>query len=76
MRFLWQTILPVTVEGNTATISGKRGAVRIEAPAGTSIGVEKLPLARGEQNRIYIEKTGKQGVLDVKILLLPPGKSK
>lgn len=76
VRFLWQTILPVTVEGNTATISGKRGAVRIEAPAGTSIGVEKLPLARGEQNQIYIEKTGKQGVLDVKILLLPPGKSK
>ncbi|MBS1369589.1 MAG: hypothetical protein HPZ91_06490 [Lentisphaeria bacterium] len=71
VRFLWQTVLPVTADGSIATIRGRRGIVRLHAPEGCTVNVEKLPLAQGEQSRICIEKPARQGSLSVKVRLLP-----
>ncbi len=70
VAFYWQTQLPVTIDGLTATIQGKNGRVVLTAPAGCTIRLETLPLVnRGSHRRIAISKEGTAGELGVKVRL-------
>ena len=66
VEFYWQTALPVTVSGSTITITGKRGHATIEAPAGTTVRVDELPMPPGRvQHRIAIASAARAGRLVV-----------
>ncbi len=68
--FLWQTLLPCALEGETAVIRGERGIARIGIPPGCTARVEALPLVGGAtQNRLAIHMPEKAGALEVRVLL-------
>lgn len=70
VEFYWQTALPVTVSGQTITLTGRHGRAVIEAPAGTSIRVDDLPMPPGRvQRRIAIIRPATQGSLTVAVRL-------
>ena len=68
--FLWNTRLPVEIDGPLAVISGARHRVRIAAPPGSSVRVERLPL-HGEdyQHQIRIRTAGATGTVRVEARL-------
>ena len=70
IEFYWNTQREVKVEGNTVILSGRRGTVRIEAPADCAIRIDTLPLLDGAiQRRIAIRKIGVAGELRVQVHL-------
>jgi hypothetical protein len=71
VEFYWQTRLPVSIHGRTATIEGRRGLARIEWPADCTARLDELPLADGVQNRLAVCKPGREGVLEINVTLSP-----
>jgi hypothetical protein len=70
VEFYWQTALAVTVSGQTITLTGQHGRAVIEAPAGTTIRVDDLPMPPGRvQRRIAIIRPATQGSLTVAVRL-------
>jgi len=72
VEFYWQTRLPVTADGRRAVITGQHGSMEIEAPEGCAWRVDELPLLAGVQRRLAIRRTGKSGLLTVRIRLVSP----
>jgi len=52
--FYWQTLLPVTLDGHRATITGQRGRVELTAPDDAAWTLEELPLPDGVQHRLAL----------------------
>jgi len=73
VEFLWQTRLPVRVEGNRVILTAQRGVAVIEAPADCSVWTEDLPLLDGVQHCVAIRKLGLKGTLRVTVSLRPAG---
>ncbi|MEI7552785.1 MAG: hypothetical protein WCL24_10700, partial [Verrucomicrobiota bacterium] len=70
VEFYWQTTLPVAVAGQTITLTGKHGSAILEAPAGTTIRVDDLPMPPDRvQRRIAIVSPAPQGKLVVRVRL-------
>jgi hypothetical protein len=79
VEFLWQTRLPVTVDGQTIVIKGRRGSARIGIPSDVSVKVEHLSLATGgplvgtgrhiRHHRIRLAKNGKHGRIELRVRL-------
>jgi hypothetical protein len=68
--FYWQTALPFEVKGRAVEIRGERGFVTLEAPPGTEIKIDQMPMqGGGTQKRIGIHKQGPKGELEVKVAL-------
>jgi len=70
VEFYWQTRLPVSVDGSRAMVSGRRGTVVIEAPAGLVWRVDELPLLDGIQRRLVLRCPGPSGTLTIRVRLL------
>jgi len=72
VEFYWHTKLPVTVAGQTITISGRRGRATLTAPADCTVRVEELPLLDGEiQRRSAFRREGRAGQIEVRARLKP-----
>jgi hypothetical protein len=70
VEFYWQTMLPVELHGHAAVITGRRGRITIEAPAGGAPWrLEELPLMDGTQRRLAIRHPGHAGTLTVRVRL-------
>lgn len=69
VEFYWQTRLPVAVDGRRATITGRRGIVTLDAPDGTVVRVDELPLPNGVQRRIAICHPSAEGAMTVRVQL-------
>ncbi|MBX3751041.1 MAG: heparinase II/III family protein [Opitutaceae bacterium] len=70
VEFYWQTALPIAVSGQTITLTGRHGRAVIEAPAGTTIRVDDLPMPPGRiQRRIAIISAAAKGTLVVTVRL-------
>jgi hypothetical protein len=71
VEFYWSTLLPVSVEGQRVTITGRRGAVELTAAADCTIRVDELPLAGDQaQQRIVVCRKGQSGQLTVTVRLI------
>ncbi len=71
VEFYWQTALPVTVAGRTITLTGQHGRVILEAPAGTTIRVDDLPMPPERvQRRIAILSPATSGKLVVSVRMI------
>jgi hypothetical protein len=75
VEFYWQTRLPATVDGNRAVITGARGRVELEAPAGCEWRVDELPLLGGVQRRLALRLPGPRGDVIVRVRLVNTRKS-
>ncbi len=74
VEFLWQTDLPVTVDGQTITLTGRKGTATLAAPPGTTIRLDKSPRPfgkEGERTRIAIVQKGPAGKLEIRVQLRP-----
>ncbi len=70
VEFYWQTAMPVAVAGQTITLTGKHGCAMLEAPAGTTIRVDDLPMPPDRvQRRIAIVSAAPKGKLVVTVRL-------
>lgn len=70
VEFYWQTALPVSVTGQTITLTGQHGRAVIQAPAGTTVRVDDLPMPPGRiQRRIAIVSAATKGTLVVTVRL-------
>ena len=70
VEFYWQTQLPATIDGNTITITGKRGVVTLSFPEDCTARIDTLPMAdSAQQTRIAIRREGKSGRIDVTVRL-------
>ena len=70
VEFCWNTELPVTIDGQTATITGRSGKVELSAPPECSVRIDDLPLLEGRvQHRIAIGRAGRAGTLRVEARL-------
>lgn len=69
VEFYWQTCLPVALDGDRATITGKNGCVVLQAPTGCVWRVDELPLPKGLQHRLAFSQRGKSGRLTVLVSL-------
>jgi len=70
VEFSWQTDLADAVAGQTITLTGRHGRAVIEAPAGTTIRVDDLPMPPGRvQRRIAIVSAATKGTLVVGVRL-------
>ena len=68
--FFWQTTLPVSVDGDTVTITGQRGVASICAPAGSTIRLEELPYIGDQpQRRIAFRVEQRQGHIETIVTL-------
>ncbi len=75
VEFLWNTRLPIRLEGEIAVVTGKRGQARITWSAGCSARIEALPSPPGRaHNRLVIRREGKSGTLSVRVALECIGK--
>lgn len=71
VEFYWQTALPVSEDGDTITIRGKKGTVVLTVPDDCDVRVDRLPLADGQgQNRIALRREGTAGSLEVAARLM------
>jgi hypothetical protein len=71
VEFCWQTALPVAVSGQTITLTGQHGRAVIQAPAGTTIRVDDLPMPPDRvQRRIAIVNPATKGKLVVTVRLM------
>jgi hypothetical protein len=61
VEFCWQTQLPVTVDGATAILMGRRGHVVLQAPTGCAWRVDELPLLAGVQYRLVARHAARAG---------------
>jgi hypothetical protein len=66
VAFLWQTFLPVEIDGPRAIIRGRDATVTLHAPAGTTLRVDDLPHVGKTQHCIRIEHPGTTGQLQVR----------
>ena len=72
--FFWQTTLPVSVAGDTVTITGQRGVAIIRAPAGSTVRVEELPyIGDRPQRRIAFRVAELRGHLETLVTLRVTG---
>jgi hypothetical protein len=70
VEFYWQTALPVAVSGQTITLTGQHSRAVIQAPEGTTIRVDDLPMPPGRvQRRIAIVNAATKGKLVVIVRL-------
>ena len=68
--FFWQTTLPVSVAGDTATITSQRGVAVIRAPAGSTIRLEELQyIGDRPQRRIAFRVEQLKGHLETVVTL-------
>ena len=68
--FLWNTRLPVEVDGIRVVISGARRRVTLSAPQVSSVQVVRLPLHGDDyQNQIRIRNPGTAGTVHVEVSL-------
>ena len=66
VEWYWQTALPVSVDGQQITITGRRARVRLQAPPTAGIRVDELPLPAGAvQRRIVLAVERTSGTIDV-----------
>jgi len=71
VQFLWNTRLPVTIDGRTAVIRGKRGHLILQAPKDCTLRLQLLPLVGDDmQNQLVIERQGKEGELAIEVQLV------
>jgi hypothetical protein len=71
VEFCWQTALPVAVSGQTITLTGKHGRATLQAPAGTTIRVDDLPMPPDRvQRRVAILSPATSGKLIVSVRLI------
>ncbi len=70
VEFYWQTRLPVDVDGQAITITGKAGKIGFAAPADCTVRIDTLPM-RGDEThtRIAIRKSEPQGVIEIQARL-------
>lgn len=71
VEFYWQTALPVAVSGQTITLTGQHGRATLQAPAGTTIRVDDLPMPPDRvQRRIAILSPATSGKIVVTVRLI------
>ena len=72
VEWYWQTMLPVSVDGQRIAITGRRARVRLEAPPEARIRVDELPLPAGAvQRRVALAIEGTSGTIQVSAHLEP-----
>ncbi len=69
VEFYWQTRLAATVDGSRAVITGRRGRIALDAPAGCAWRVDELPLLDGIQRRLAFRYPGMSGAFSVRAQL-------
>ena len=76
VQFIWLTPLGVSVDGRNVTIRGRRGEARLAPSEGCRVRVEEMEFRRGHppiaspQKRITFERSGRNGVLEVRVVLV------
>lgn len=71
VEWCWNTQLPVEMrQDGTVTLTGRRGQIMLDVPAGCTARVDELPLLDGAlQRRIVFRKEGTAGTLEVRARL-------
>lgn len=68
VEFLWHTMLPAVIKGNTVCIKGKKGTAEIRIPRGASCRIEPAKWWNGDTiNRIIFTKKGKAGKIETHV---------
>jgi hypothetical protein len=70
VEFYWQTMLPVSINGSIAAITGKKSRVELHSPPNCIWSKEELPLIEGNQTRLAFRHAGKSGEITVRVKLL------
>jgi hypothetical protein len=72
VEFYWQTRQDVEVLDRKVVLIGKRGRIELDIPEACAARVDELPLLDGRtQRRVVFRSEGRQGVLDVRVRLVP-----